>query len=91
MSDLGVNVPSAMRDPPRAYARIASAIWLAVSAPFFVLASLYWNWPLSVFMSWRGWVFAAVAVACVLMATVAPPRWRIAIVGTKVRWWGRLS
>jgi hypothetical protein len=89
MSDLGVNVPSPMREPPRAYARIASAIWLAVSVPFFVLASLYWNWPQSVFVSWRGWVFAAVAVVCVLMATFAPPRWRIAIVGTKLRWWGR--
>jgi hypothetical protein len=90
MSHLGVNVPTPMRDPPRRYARIASVIWLAVSVPFFVLAYLYWNWPQSMFVSWRGWVFAAVAVACVLMATVAPPRWRIAVVGTRLRGWGRL-
>ncbi len=53
MSHLGVNVPAPMRDPPRLYARLASAIWLAVSAPFFA-------------------------------------HWRIAVVGTRVRGWGRL-
>ena len=90
MSHLGVNVPAPMRDPPRLYARIASVIWLAVSMLFFVLAYLYWNWPQSMFVSWRGWVFAAVALACVLMATVAPPQWRIAVLGTRVRGWARL-
>ena len=90
MSHLGVNVPAPMCDPPRLYARIASVIWLAVSMLFFVLAYLYSNWPQSMFVSWRGWVFAAVALACVLMAAVAPPRWRIAVVGTRVRGWGRL-
>jgi hypothetical protein len=90
MSPLGVNVPASMRDPPRLYARIASAIWLAAAVPFFVLAYLHSNWPQSMFVSWRGWIFAAVGVACVLMATVAPPRWRIAVVGTRLRGWGRL-
>jgi hypothetical protein len=89
MTDLGVNVPPPLAEPPRAYVRIASAIWLCVSLLFFTLASLYWNWPQSVFAQWRGWVFAAVAASCVLMATVVPPRYRLAIVGTRVRWWGR--
>lgn len=90
MTDLGVMVPPPARNPPRSHAMIASAIWLAVSAPFFYLAYLYSGWPAAAwFVSWRGWVFAAVAVACVLMATVVPARYRIAIVGTRLRGWGR--
>lgn len=90
MKDLGVRVPPLMKEPPRAFAVIASAIWTVVSLPFFYLASLYWNWPESVFVEWRGWVFGLVASVCVLMATIVPPRYRVAIVGTKVRGWGRL-
>lgn len=90
MKDLGVKVPPLMKEPPRAYALIASGLWAAVSLPFFFLAYLYWNWPESVFADWRGWVFGLVAVACVLMATIVPARYRVAIVGTKLRGWGRL-
>ena len=89
MKNLGVEVSEPMRSPPRSYALIASAIWLAASLPFLYLSYLYSNWPSELFISWRGWVFATVAIACVLMATVVPPRYRLAIAGTKVRWWGR--
>jgi hypothetical protein len=91
MSNLGVEIPPQMRKPQRKYALLASAIWLAVSLPFFYLAYLYGNWPESVFIDWRGWVFALVAIACVLMATVVPPRYRIAIVGTQLHGWGDLQ
>jgi hypothetical protein len=89
MTDLGVNVPPPLSEPPRAWARIASAIWFCVSLPFLYLAGRYWNWPQAMFTDWRGWVFAAAAASCVLMAMVVPPRYRLAIVGTRVRWWGR--
>jgi hypothetical protein len=69
---------------------LASVIWLLVSLPFFYLAFLYWYWLQSVFANWRGWIFAACASACVLVATVVPPRYRLAIVGTRVRGWNRL-
>jgi hypothetical protein len=82
---LGVRVPPLMSEPPRVYAALASAIWILVSLPFTYLAYLYWNWPESVFAEWRGWIFGSVALACVLMATVVPPRYRVAIVGTKLR------
>ncbi len=91
MVKLGVVVPPLMRDPPRVYALIASAIWLAVSLPFFFLSYLYWNWPDSVFTDWRGWVYSFAAMACVLMATIVPPRYRIALVGSKLRRWRRLG
>jgi hypothetical protein len=91
MANLGVKVPPLMRDPPRAYALVASVIWLAVSAPFIYLAYLYRNWPGSVFADWRGWIFALAALACVLMATVVPPKYRIAVVGTQLRGWRRLG
>lgn len=85
---LGVDVPAMKREPSRAMVRIATAIWIAVAVPFGYLAGLYWNWPASVFSDWRGWVFAAAAVACVLLATVVPARYRVAIVGTRVSGWG---
>lgn len=91
MVKLGVVVPPMMRNPPRAYALIASAIWLAVSLPFLYLAHLSWNWPESVFADWRGWVYSSLAVACLLMATVVPPRYRITVVGTGLRGWRRLG
>jgi hypothetical protein len=91
MSDLGIDIPPLPREPSRAHAFIASGIWLIVSLPFFYLASPYWSWPASVFSGWRGWVFGIVATACVLMAVVVPPRHRVAIVGTRVRAWARLS
>jgi hypothetical protein len=90
MKHLGVSVPPLMRAPSRAFSVIASAIWIVVSLPFFYLAYLYWNWPQSVFIDWRGWVFGSVAVACILMATIVPPRYRVAVVGTKLRGWGRV-
>ncbi len=89
MTDLGVDVPPPLTAPTRAQARLASAIWCCVSLPFFYLSAVYWNWPQSVFVQWRGWVFAAAAAGCVLVATVVPPRYRLAIVGARVRWWGR--
>lgn len=89
MTDLGVEVPPRVGNPPRTHAILASAIWLAVSLPFCYLAYLYRDWPTSFFVSWRGWVFALVALACVLMATIVPARYRISIVGTRLRWWGR--
>lgn len=85
---LGVDVPPVRRAPSRAVVRIATAIWLAVAVPFAYLAGLYWNWPVSVFTDWRGWVFAAAALACVLLATLVPPRYRVAIVGTRLHGWG---
>lgn len=91
MSNLGVEVPPRMRQPPRSYALLASALWLAVSLPFFYLACLYGNWPKSVFADWRGWVFADVAIVCVLMAVVVPARYRIAVVGTRLHGWGDLQ
>lgn len=90
MSKLGVKVSDPMKRPPRSYAIVASTVWLVVSLPFFYLSYLYWNGPVEFFTHWRGWVFAAVAVACVLMATVVPPRYRLAILGTKLRGWGSL-
>ena len=88
---LGIEVPAPMRAPSRVHALVASAIWLLVSLPFFYLASVYWGWPQSLFIDWRGWVFLLVALACVLAATVVPPRCRVAVVGTKVKAWARLS
>ncbi|MGH8616942.1 MAG: hypothetical protein ACREUW_04575 [Burkholderiales bacterium] len=88
MTDPGVEVPPPLDEPPRAWVIIASVIRLGVSLPFFYLAYLYWHWQ-AVFADWRGWVFAATAAVCVLMATVVPPRHRLAIVRTRVRWWGR--
>jgi len=91
MAHLGIEIPPPMRAPSRAQAFVASAIWLLASLPFFYLASLYWSWPAGLFTQWRGWVFSLVALACLLAATVVPPRYRVAIVGTKVIAWGRLS
>ena len=50
---------------------------------------LYWpqldvDWPTSVFADWRGWIFALTSLGGVLMATVVPPRYRVAIVGTRL-------
>jgi hypothetical protein len=89
--DLGVEVPPLPRNPPRVLALIASAIWLLVSLPFFYLAYLYWNWPQSLFSHWRGWIFAAAALACIAMATLVPPRYRIAVAGTRLRAWARVG
>ncbi len=79
-----------MANPPRSFAIIASVIWIVVAVPFFYLAYLHRNRPASWFVDWRGWVFFTVAVLAVLMATVVPPRYRIAIVATRLRGWGRL-
>ena len=72
-----------MANPPRSFAIIASVIWIAVALPFFYLAYLHRNWPAGWFVDWRGWVFFPVAILAVLMATVVPPRYRIAIVATR--------
>jgi hypothetical protein len=90
MTNLGVKVPQLVGKPPRSHTIIATLIWTMVAPPFLYLASLYWNWPASVFSQWRGWVFALAALACLLMATIAPTKYRVAIVGTRVRAWGRL-
>ena len=84
MSTFGVDVPPTTREPSRAYTVLASAVWLAVALPFGYLGIAYWNWPTSVFADWRGWIFALTSLGCVLMATVVPPRYRVAIVGTKL-------
>ena len=68
MTHLGVKIPPLIHKPPRAYVILARVVWLTVSLPFFYLAYLYWNWPQSLFIQWRGWVFALVAIECVLMA-----------------------
>ena len=86
---LGVEVPPLPRNPSRALGRIASAIWLAVAVPFAYAASLYWAWPAGVFADWRGWVFTCASVVCVLMATVVPRPYRVAICGTRLHGWGR--
>lgn len=91
MSTFGVDAPPEMRDPPRSYALLASAIWLVAASPFAYLAYLYWNWPESVFADWRGWIFAATSLACALLATVVPPKYRIAIVGAKLHGWNRVG
>jgi len=90
MTDIGVTVPPLIREPTRAQAAIGSGVWFVVSLPFGYLASLYWNWPASVFLQWRGWVFAAAALACLVMATVVPVKFRLAILGTRVRGWADL-
>ena len=90
MGHLGIDVPALGREPPRSYARVASAIWLGLAVPFFVLAWLHADWRHAPFAQWRGWVFGAAALGCVLMATVVPPRYRLALVGTRVRAWGPL-
>ena len=89
-NDLGVEVPTLMSEPPRIYSILASIIWIIVSLPFFYLAYQYRNWPDSVFVNWRGWIFAATACCCILMATVVPARYRIAIVGTRLRTWNKM-
>jgi hypothetical protein len=91
MTHLGVKVPPLIKEVPRAYAILASAIWLLVSLPFFYLAYLYWNWPQSLFIQWRGWVFALAALGCVVMATIVPAKYRLGVVGTKVLGWGRFT
>ncbi len=91
MTNLGVDVPSPIARPSRAIATLASAIWLTVSVPFFYLAYLYCNWPPTSPVNWRGWIFAAVAMACVVIALAAPPRYRVALTGIKVRWWARFT
>lgn len=89
MTNLGVDVDSSITPPSRALAMLASAIWLAVSVPFFYAAYLYSTWPPTGLANWRGWIFAAVAAGCAVTAILVPPRYRVAIAGTKVRWWAR--
>jgi hypothetical protein len=90
MTNLGVTVPPLVGKPPRSHTVIATFIWTMVALPFLYLASLYWNWPASVFSQWRGWVFGLTALACLLIATIAPTKYRVAIVGTRVRAWAHL-
>jgi hypothetical protein len=90
MTNLGVRIPPLVGKPPRSHTLIATFIWAMVALPFLYLASLYWNWPASVFSQWRGWVFALTGLACVLMATIAPAKYCVAIAGTRVRAWARL-
>ena len=90
MTNFGVDVPKPVEPPTRAFTIIASAIWLAVSVPFFYLAHLYTNWPLLGLENWRACIFAIVATGCVVVAIVIPPRYRMALTGTNVRWWARL-
>ncbi len=85
-----VKVPPLIREPTRAHAVVGSLVWVAVSLPFCYLASLYWNWPEAVFVNWRGWIFALAALACLLMATVVPVKYRLAILGTRVLAWAHL-
>jgi hypothetical protein len=88
---LGVEIPPLAGYPSKAAGYIASLTWLVVSLPFMYLAYEYWNSPQSIFVQWRGWVFALVAAACIAMAALAPPRYRVAIVGTRVRAWARIG
>ena len=90
MSNLGVDVARAIKPPSRAYSMLATVIWLATSVPFFYLAYLYARWPPFGLENWRGWIFAIVGAGCVVIAIVIPPRHRLAITGTNVRWWARL-
>lgn len=90
MTNLGIKVAPLAFKPPRSHAAIAAFIWAMVGLPFWYLASLYWNWPASVFSQRRGWVFALAALACLLMATIAPAKYCVAIAGTRVRAWARL-
>jgi hypothetical protein len=91
MTDLGVKIPPLMAKVPRAYAILASVIWLVVALPFCYLAYVYWDWPQSLFSQWRGWVFALAGLGCIAIATIVPPRYRVAILGTKLRAWARLA
>jgi hypothetical protein len=90
MTNLGITIPSLAGNPPRSHTLIATFIRAMVALPFLYLASLYWNWLASVFSQWRGWVFAPAALACLLMATIAPAKYCVAIVGTRLRAWADL-
>ncbi len=91
MIDLGVEVPPLAGKPPRSHTVIATFIWVMVALPFLYLAlPSIGTGPRRYFPNGAAGYFGLTALACLLIATIAPTKYRVAIVGARVRAWGDL-